>query len=199
MAHRDNDMNKQPPPRLLEAALSAILSGSRDAESITGDLLEMYCERAESNGRARATFWYARQIVSLAPRAAGAHPAPRTLLVMVCAFTALAGGWLGTMDLLLHHSNIAQHEAIAGTIVGQALITLALLHFRTRLFARLCILPGLAGILYLSGVALNGLIHALDFEGYILLIGLALAVQGLLTLLVFFAPNPAEGNRRASA
>src|SRR5437868_14232235 len=56
------------PPLLVgaEIILRDILK-SRDQDTITGDLLEEYCEVAvPALGISRARFWYLRQVVSLA-------------------------------------------------------------------------------------------------------------------------------------
>ena len=173
------------PPSWLEHMLRLFLS-PRDRETISGDLLETYREeKLPANGRRRANVWYARQVLSLAPRAVLLNAPIRPALGLLCSFTALCGLWLGFMDVYLRHPNIAWHEAIAGTIVGQALLTMAGLRFRRSRGLRVAISAGCVAILWLSFVAVHGVLTSSDFEGYILLIGLLLMVQVCLTLLMF--------------
>lgn len=64
-------MNPQTPPSWLERLLLWLLT-SRDRETISGDLLEEYREEQLPRfGRARANYWYARQLISLPSYAFG--------------------------------------------------------------------------------------------------------------------------------
>lgn len=109
---------------------------------------------------------------------------PSTALVFVCTFTALAGTWLGVMDLRLKHPGYAGRELIAGTILAEALLTLLALRLRGSIWPRIAPLLGCVPILLLAAKALRGALHdSAHFEGYILLIALALILQAALTLL----------------
>jgi len=110
-------------------------------------------------------------------------PTLRVPLALVCVFTALAGAWLGTMDLLLRHPGYGQREIIAATIVLQALLTLCVLLAGAAGILRIVALGGSAGILYLGIGALISVLRGIHFEGYILLIALALILQATLTIL----------------
>ena len=64
-------MNTARPPRWAEAFLRTLLP-PRDKESVTGDLLEEYRERAlPQRGRAGAHLWYLRQVAGFLVRANG--------------------------------------------------------------------------------------------------------------------------------
>lgn len=170
--------NRVHPPAWMENLLRMFLPAP-EREPIAGDLREEFHDRATSEGAARAKVWYLRQTVSFAPRGVGIALGDGLALPLLCAFTGLCGLWLGAMDLRLHHP--ASQVAIATAILSQALVTVAALRLRYR-WLRYLSLVGCAGMFYLSGRALIGLLRAYDFEGYILLIALLLAVQSVLTL-----------------
>lgn len=173
-------MTPQRPPLTLESLLIRLLA-PRDRDSIPGDLHEAYAEKAVRHGKFWANLWYARQMLSLTPRTL---TGTRSALAAVCVFSCMAGAWLGTMDLILQHPGYARRELIAGTIVTQALLTLAavLLPHATRL--RPFALLGCVPILGLVEMAISGVVHGVAVEGYILLIALTLAVQAVLTWVV---------------
>jgi hypothetical protein len=166
------------PPAWMEHLLRMLLPG-QDRETIAGDLREEFHDRTTSQGAGRAKLWYLRQVVSFAPRGVGIALGDGLALPLLCAFTGLCGLWLGAMDLRLHHP--ASQIAIATAILSQALLTLAALRLRY-MWLRYLSLAGCAGMFYLSGRALVGVLRGYDFEGYILLIALLLAVQSVLTI-----------------
>ena len=166
------------PPAWMEHLLRMVLP-AHNRETIAGDLREEFHDRAASQSARRAQLWYLRQVVSLAPRGLGLALGNGSALPLLCAFTGLCGLWLGAMDLRLHHP--ASQIAIAASILSQALITLAALRLRYP-WLRYLALAGCAGMFYLSATALIGVLRGYNFEGYILLIALLLAVQSVLTI-----------------
>jgi hypothetical protein len=159
--------------------LLKFLLPERDREAVAGDLYEEFCEEvAPRMSGARARFWYMRQIMSFIPQRLG------PVLQLICVFTLLSGTWLGLMDLRLHRPGYLQREWIAGLIAGQAAVTLIALNRRGPGWLRFVALAGCVGILSLSAKALVGVISGANFEGYILLIALALVVQAALTVLI---------------
>jgi hypothetical protein len=166
------------PPAWMEHLLRGFLP-AHDSETIAGDLREEFHDRAASQSAGRAKLWYLRQTVSFAPRGVGLALGDGPALPLLCAFTGLCGLWLGAMDLRFGHP-ISQ-VAISGSILFQALVTLAALRLRYRMLRYLS-LAGCAGMFWLSGRALIFLLRGYDFEGYILLIALLLAVQSVLTI-----------------
>jgi len=185
-------MKRTAPPYLLSCLLLFLLS-PRDRETVSGDLEEEYLEvKVAELGPFRARLWYLRQVLSFVPgRAAGAL---QSALRLVCFCTALAGGWLGMMDIRLGHP--ASQVGIAAMIVSQAALTFAALRFPRSGGLRAIAMIGSLGVLWLAGHALILAFGGVDFEGYILLIALALVVQGLLTLLIL--PR-AQGTSRKRA
>ncbi len=171
-------MKRMGPPLWMERLLKFLLP-ERDREAVTGDLYEEFCEeKAPRLGAVRARFWYMRQVLSFVPQRLG------WALKLICLFTLQCGAWLGLMDLRLRHPGYVGREGIAGLIVGQAAITLIVLNRRGPGWLRFVALAGCVGILSLSAKALVGVITGANFEGYILLIALALVVQAALTVMV---------------
>ena len=173
-----NQSDRINPPAWMEHLLRASLP-AHERETIAGDLREEFHDRATSQGAGPAKLWYLRQAVSFMPRGVGNAIGNGLALPLLCAFTGLCGLWLGAMDLRLHHP--ASQVAIATAILSQALVTLAALRLRYS-WLRYLSLIGCAGMFYLSGRALVGVLRGKDFEGYILLIALLLAVQSVLTI-----------------
>ena len=102
----------------------------------------------------------------------------------VCAFTILAAGWLFTMYFVLRHPGYQWRAVVALLLVGQAVATLAALRRRPTLPLRIVVLAGAAAIAAYGATAViqNSLPANPHFEGFVNLIGLALLVQGVLTL-----------------
>ena len=171
-------MNRMGPPLWMERLLKSVLA-ERDREAVTGDLYEEFSqEMAPRLGAARARFWYMRQVLSFVPQRLG------PVLQLICIFTCMSGSWLGLMDMRLRHPGYVGREGIAGLIVGQAAITLIVLNRFGPAWLRFVALAGCVGILSLSARALVGVITGANFEGYILVIALALVVQAALTVMI---------------
>ncbi|HSZ16038.1 MAG TPA: permease prefix domain 2-containing transporter [Terracidiphilus sp.] len=171
-------MKQAGPPKLMEKLLKSLLP-EESRESVSGDLYEEFCDaKVPTLGPMRARLWYARQVLSFVPQKFG------SVLALTCLFTWMSGMWLGLMDLRLRHPGYAGRELIAGLIVGQAAVTLAALYLRRPGWLRPLALVGCAGILWLAGRALAGVLTGANPEGYVLLIALALIVQSVLTLLI---------------
>jgi hypothetical protein len=173
-------MKRTAPPYFLDRLLLFLLS-PRDRETVSGDLFEEFLEvKLPELGSFRAGLWYMRQVLSFVPARATAVLQPT--LKLVCFCTALAGGWLGMMDLLLRHPGYGSQTAIAATIVSQALLTLAALRFSRSGGLRAVAMLGSLTVLWIAVRALKTAFVGAHFEGYVLLIALALIVQILLTL-----------------
>ena len=170
------------PPAWLEGTLHLLLT-PRDRETIPDDLREAWREeKLPSLGRARANLWYARQVASFAPRHLVFTARNTPVLVLLCLLTALCGAWLGAIRLLLGLPIHREGEVIAATIVAQAFLTLLALVFRRASMLRAAALAGCAAITFLAAEALRGTLRGNHFEGYILLIALALSFQAALTV-----------------
>ena len=86
------------------------------------------------------------------------------------------------MDLLLRHPGYGSQIVIAATIVSQAMLTLAALRFHRHGGLRAISMVGSLTLLWLAGSALKATFGGAHFEGYVLLIALALIVQAVLTM-----------------
>lgn len=184
-------MSGKQPPRWLEVILLRLLR-ERDRQTISGDLLEEFQDQQAQKGRPRATVWYARQILSFMPAWLGFQSKLRPFLFLLCSFTLSSGLWLGAMGLRLRHPGYVEGEVISAIIVSQGLLTILALWLR-----RVSVLLDLSAIgclalFWLASKALRGIIDGSNFEGYILLIALALLIQAILTLAMLIA----ERNRR---
>jgi hypothetical protein len=177
-------MTQQSPPRWLERILQCCLL-PRDRETISGDLLEEYREeQAPRLGAMRANLWYLRQSISFLSVRSFGGPPMKAALTWTSVFTAAAGVWLGVMENILKHAGYGGRTAIAACIAIQALATLLLLLIDGRLLFRGLVLAGAVGIAILGSAAIKRILDAPHFEGFVLVIGLALIVQCLLTLVV---------------
>ena len=111
-------------------------------------------------------------------------------------FTAAASGWLAVMFLILHREGSLLGFLLAVLLLAQSVATLASLAMKTSpTWLRAVLAVGACGILY-SGATMTatqlgrGPVDPLHptgphFEGYALVLGLALTVQGVLTLSMF--------------
>ena len=157
-----------------------LLLSEEDRETVVGDLVEERRARTDEYGYFRAQLWYAVQILSFMPVAVASRLSQHVTLTLFCLFTTLAGTWLGVMDLRLRHPGYISREGIALMIVLEAILTLCALVVRLPAL-RVLSMTGTAGILWLAGHAFYGLALGEHFEGYILLIALALTIQSALT------------------
>jgi hypothetical protein len=182
------------PPNLLERLLLFLLP-EHDRETVSGDLYEEFLEvKLPQLGQFKARLWYLRQVFSFVPARVLAALSQRPTLSLLCCFTALAGGWLGVMELRLRHPGYAGREWISATIVAQALVTLSALCFHRYKSLRAVAMTGTLGVLWLGVTALRATLGGAHLEGYVLLIALALIVQAVLTL--FTLPRAGAPRRK---
>lgn len=170
-------MDRLAPPRWLERMLWLVLP-ERSRETVSGDLDEEYREQVSKRGKLRASLWYARQVLSFTPGNALQQPAQSPVLACLCVFTTLSATWLGTVGLLLRRPAYIEGEIIAAMIIGQGVLTLGAFYLRV---LRPISLAGTLAMLWLAGKALHGLLTGAHFEGYVLLIALALVIQSVFT------------------
>lgn len=173
-------MTPNTPPRSLERVLLLLLP-AHHREAIAGDLQEAYAERATRKGRLLANRWYARQVLSLAPQR---FTLAEHLLMGLTLFAILYGSWFGIMELVLRHPGYLGREAISGTILLQAVLTLLFLALPGVASLRFLVALGCLPLLYLVSLVVRGLVHGADIEGYVLLMAMCLASQSLLTAYV---------------
>ena len=176
-------MNMETPPRWAEVLLQQLLS-KRDQETVVGDLREEYGATIYPKfGGVRAKLWYLQQVLSLLRRSIGEGGPMKKTLLLLSIFTLACACWLGALEMTLRHPGYGTRLGIAGLI---ALISIATILLRT--MADL----GARGErwLWLGAVALSGIgeqafvrnARAAHFEGFVLVISVALVMQGALTL-----------------
>jgi hypothetical protein len=164
-------------------SLLIFLLKTRDRETIPGDLLEEYREdRLPMLGHVRADFWYVRQVFGIACFQPFEGGPMKGILLFLCFFTLAAMTWLGIMEMILHHPGSSLRICMAILLACQSLSTILFLMFRGhgRVQLLLRISGGLIAIFGISAIV--SILKAAHFEGYVLLIGLALILQGALTV-----------------
>jgi hypothetical protein len=171
--------------RLLRCSLPA-----RDREAISGDLLEEYREEQVPRlGRARANLWHLRQSISFLSNRSFGGPPMKAALTWMSVFTVVAGAWLASMENILKHPGYGERTAIAACIAIQGLATLLLLLLDGRLIFRAVVLAGAVGLAIFGVTAIRRILDAPHFEGFAVLIGVALIAQGGLTLAYMLQPR----------
>ncbi|HEV2701275.1 MAG TPA: hypothetical protein VGV09_06575 [Steroidobacteraceae bacterium] len=179
-----NGVNDRAPLPWLEGVLRWCLP-PRDRETVSGDLLEEYREtQLPQLGPVWANIWYLRQLFGfLAVRSFGGS-AMKSTLTWMCVATTLAGAWLAVMETVLKHPGFAGRSTIAACIVIQGIATVLCLMLHGRSIFRLLVLAGAVGIAVLGAAAVIRILNAAHFEGFVLVIGAMLVVQGVLALVV---------------
>jgi hypothetical protein len=171
------------PPRWAEDMLEMLLP-REDRLTFAGDLREEYAETVLSQGsRWKADLWYLSQAVSLAPRFVAKEDGMRKVLSLASALSLACGCWLVTMEMLLRHPGYLGRAAMDASIsvVPLATILVILLHAGVGFerWFRLFGLPLIAIALW----ALVGDARSPHFEGFVLVVGVVLAFQGILMLI----------------
>ena len=113
----------------------------------------------------------------------------KSLLALFCSFTIAATLWLVAMEQILKHPGYNERSVMDACILLQAVGTLAALRRMRHPIFRVAILTGAAALIWLGTSAAFNILRAEHFEGFALVIGLALILQGSLTLLVLFPPR----------
>ena len=177
------------PPRWLEILLLWCLP-ARDREAISGDLLEEYREvKLPRLGPARANLWYLRQALSFLSVRSFRGPPTAAALAWSSTFIIIAGVWLALLERVLRHPGYTVRTAIAAYIVIHGLATLLVLMSAGDSILRWFALAGALGTAVLGVTAIIGTLHSLHFEGFVLLMGLALMLQSILTYGRLFRAN----------
>ena len=108
----------------------------------------------------------------------------RASLTWMCVVTVLAGAWLAVMENILRHPGFVGRSAVAACIVVQGIATVLFLMLHGRTLFRFLVLGGAIGAALLGAAAVIRILNAAHFEGFVLVIGAALVVQGILALVV---------------
>lgn len=183
------------PPRFLEWALLRLLA-ARDRETISGDLLEEYREEQLPRlGPLGANVWYLRQALSFFTIRIAGGPHMRQALMAMSVFIAAAGMWLAVMENVLRHSGYVERSMVAAAIVVEGLATLLYLLVNGRAVFGALVAAGALGAGLLGIWSIARILSAKHFEGYVLLIGLGLVTQSVLTFLVVLRTRVYGGAR----
>jgi len=182
-------MSPRHPPALLDRALRLILR-SRDRDTISGDLLEIYTEhKLPELGPFRANLWYTRQILSILPQRALSllgGKLMKKLTIASSAFLVLACSWFTIMELILKHPGFMIRAGVCVLIVLYAALYIGLTLTYKRIpsaLLRHTFSLGAIAVIALGSYALYFEFRTTDPEGYIFLIALGLIAQGVLTLI----------------
>ena len=125
-------------------------------------------------------------------------PVVRTLLAGVSCFTITASAWLATMALVLHRPGYQALVGLALLFILQSLLTIGVISGNLAgRGARAVLAVGAAGIVASGGRAIAVNFTRPHFEGYAVMIGVALMLQGLLTLWSLYVRRPTTLGRTA--
>lgn len=177
------------PPRWAEVLLERLVP-ARNRDVVTGDLREEYADaQLPRTGRIRANLWYLRQVLSFVPHLSWKRGPAMRILFPVSLFTLASTTWLAVMEVILRHPGYATRTTTALCMALICLATLLVrpLHLGTRAERGLWL-----GAVVLIGVGVNALVHlarASHFEGFVLIIAVALILQGLLMLVTLGRPS----------
>ena len=109
----------------------------------------------------------------------------KTALIALCAFTLLATAVLSVSLAILQppRANVQQWFLMAALIVAQGVFTLVVVAGRTPGdWMRWLLVPGAAAVMWLGATWAYATVNGSHFEGYALVLGSVLVVQGAVTL-----------------
>ena len=111
----------------------------------------------------------------------------KTALAAACTFTLLATAFLSVSLMVLQppRANYQQWSVVAALIVAQGVLTLVALGVARTAAVGYAVLAGGVALALLGARSVYSTLSGPHFEGYALVLGAALAVQGALTLAVF--------------
>ena len=178
-------MSIKTPPRVLEQLL-LILLPARDRETVSGDLMEDYREdKLPRLGRVRANYWYLRQVVSFLPNSIQEGALMKRALTMMCWFGMITGAWLGVMENILRHQGYEIRTLVAMCIVAQGVATLIWLALRAGVVFGAILAVGAVGMIWLGTSSIRKMLTSPHFEGFVVIVGMTLVLQGFATLVMF--------------
>jgi hypothetical protein len=111
----------------------------------------------------------------------------KTALAAICIFTLSATVYLTASLMILHppRANYQQWALMASVIVVQGALTLVAIRAGSSKGFRYAVAAGGAAIAVLGASSVYSTVSGPHFEGYALVLGSTLVVQGLLTLIAF--------------
>ena len=185
MASGDQALNIQraTPPRWIEQLLERILALA-DCQTVIGDLHEEYVEAMLPRlGRIRADIWYLRQALSLVPRGVLRQGGMRRALLGISLFTLGSCCWLALMEWVLRHSGYLLRSGMDLSIASVPLATAIALLWHVSVRAERCLWAGAITLIAVGAQALIQNARSAHFEGFVLLISVAIILEGTLMLL----------------
>jgi hypothetical protein len=178
-------MRRAQPPRWLEHCLAWVLP-ARDRETIAGDLFEEYVEaRLPELGLVRANWWYLQQVIGFAVIRISGGLAMRWPLIAISVFTTVAAVWLAVMENVLKHTGYAGRIASDLGLAAISVCILLIYALASGTKLRFLLLAGGAAVLAWGAIASVHMLRSPHFEGFVLIIGGALMLQGVLTIVSF--------------
>jgi hypothetical protein len=106
----------------------------------------------------------------------------RIVIAALCVFTAAAASWLVVMETMLRHPGFEQRIVVASLIALQSLLTLAVTRGLFGYNLRIAAGIGAAALFLVGLQAMRATLTGPHFEGFALVIGAALVLQGTMTL-----------------
>ena len=119
-------------------------------------------------------------------------------LTSMSIFTAAAGAWLAFMEQILKHSGYGGRTVVGVCIAIEGIATVLLLMFDGRPVYRNLILAAAIAVGSGGASAVWRILGAPHFEGFVLIIGSALILQAVLTIVVLLSPRRARHRVTAS-
>ena len=108
----------------------------------------------------------------------------RTLLNVLCGLTIAASAWLGLMFVVLHRPGFERGAGMAALFVLQSLLAVLVANgWLSGVLWRAVTMAGAAGLAVTGAFVVGRTLNGLHFEGYLLVIGVLLTLQGVTTLL----------------
>ena len=108
----------------------------------------------------------------------------KKLLLLTSVFIAFAGAWLAVMENTLKHDGYIGRSIIAVAVLTQGLATLFWIGFGGSGLFRILLGAGAIAAGFLGLRALGRIISTPHFEGFVLIIGLALLLESALTIVL---------------
>jgi hypothetical protein len=107
----------------------------------------------------------------------------RTVLTATCALTIAAAAWLGVMFAVLHRPGWERGAVVSTLFVAQSLLAFGVTNrWLADVWWRVMASAGAIALVWVGASTVIANHNSSHFEGYTLVIGVLLALQGLLTL-----------------
>ena len=118
----------------------------------------------------------------------------RTIVTGLCCLTIAASAWLGVMFVVLHRPGYERGAGMAALFILQSLLALAVTNqWLPGVWWRMAALLGAAGLTWAGVSAVVANLTGPHFEGFAVIIGVLLLLQGLFTagslITILFTPS----------